>query len=282
MVEHLAAAHSRPLGGATGEGACQRQRGYRLVLIQAQQPGRCYRRTQGSVDRTAAESPSLGGGYEIACDAGLDLVACRHRCQQVGTAGARQLRRGQRRRNDAGPWVDEHPVGVGLVGGVHQLAVGEGRAAACGPGAVGQHRGAVGTGLLVLDQLDGSFAVGCPGADQRDEGGVQQRRLQLVHHLGGQMRVFQSGREPGVGAGEGFGHGRSPGDDFDVATLPGAQGCGPYQLARVEVAVEERVVTRQAVKFTGKRVTGCRPKSNFSLPDLEAADPFVSLQHEAP
>ena len=117
-----------------------------------------------------------------------------------------KLRRCQRRRDDAGAGVNQHPVGIGLVGGVHQLAVGEGRTAAGGPCAVGQHCRAVGVGLLFLHQLDGRLAVGDLSAHQRDEHGVQQRRLELVGSGIGQLRVVQVGDEPGVGAGEGFGH----------------------------------------------------------------------------
>ena len=177
------------------------KRGHRLVFVQPQQLGRGHRRAQRAVDRAAPEAPRLRGGDEVAGDAGLHLVARGHGRQQSCAAGAGQLRRSQRRRDDAGAGVNQHPVGVGLVGGVHQLAVGEGRAAARGPCAVGQHRRAVGVGLLFLHQLDGGLAVGRLRPDQRDERGVQQRRLQLVHHRRGQLGVGQVGDEAGVSAG---------------------------------------------------------------------------------
>ena len=210
VVQHLAPADARPLGGAAGEGACQGQRGDRLVFVQAQQLGGGHCRAQRPVDRAAPEAPRLGGGDEVTGDAGFHLVARGHGRQQFRPAVARQLRRSQRRRDDTGAGVNQHPVGIGLVGGVHQLAVGEGRAAAGGAGAVGQHRGAVGAGLLFLHQFDGGLPVGRLCADEGDEGSVQQRRLQLVHHRGRQLRVVQSSHEPGVGAGEGFGHGVAP------------------------------------------------------------------------
>ena len=204
VVQHLAPADARPLGSAAGEGAGQGQRGDCLVFVQAQQLGGGHRRAQRAVDRAAPETPRLGGRYEVAGDAGFHFIGRRHGRQQLRSAGASKFRRGQRRRDDAGAGVNQHPVGIGLVGGVHQLAVDEGRAATGGAGAVGQHSRAARVGLFFLHQLDGRLAVGRLRSHQRDEHGVQQRRLQLVHRMGRQLGIVQVGDEPGRKCGRGL------------------------------------------------------------------------------
>ena len=92
--------------------------------------------------------------------------------------------------------MNQHPVGVALVGGVHQRAVGIGRADAGGPGSVRQDGRSVVFGFLLLRESDGCLAVLGPGADDADHQCVQQRSLDFVHYLGGQRIEFQCRREP--------------------------------------------------------------------------------------
>ena len=102
--------------------------------------------------------------------------------------------------------MEKHPVGVGLVGGVHQFAVGKGGAAAGGAAAVNEDGRAIGFGFLGFGQGNGGQAVGGFRAEGGDDQGVEQGCFDFVGDFRGQGFVLHGVDETGEGAAEGIGH----------------------------------------------------------------------------